>query len=94
MEEDWRKLQVGDRVRFVRLPTEFSQPGYFVHKDTLRLYKRLIARRRSTQVAYLDDWQRPVICYRFIGKSGRMEYHSLIIDDDSWVRVKPRKKTT
>jgi hypothetical protein len=90
MSEDWQKLRVGDRVRFVAIPTEFSRPGYFVHRDTLRVYRRLIERRRPVRVAYLDDWKLPWIRCQFRRKDGRIEYHSLAINHDGWIRVRPR----
>ena len=48
MKADWRKLRVGKRVRFIHMPTEFSKPGYQIHRDTLRIYRLLIARRRQS----------------------------------------------
>ena len=95
MSDTWQKLRVGDRIRFVSMPTEFSQPGYFVHKDTLRVYRRLIARRRSVRVAFLGDWgdwKVPWIRCRFRRKDGRIEYHALAINHDGWVRVRSREK--
>jgi hypothetical protein len=97
MKETWRKLRVGDHVRFVGLPMDFSKPGYYVHRDTLRVYRLLIERRRPARVAFLrdwGDWKVPWIRCRFRGKDGRIEYHSLAIDhDDGWVRVKHRPKS-
>jgi hypothetical protein len=90
MSDDWRKLRVGDRVRFVNMPTEFARPGYFVHRDTLRVYRRLIERSRTVRVAYFDDWKLPWIRCQFRGKDGRIEYHELAINHDGWVLVKSR----
>ena len=93
MNDDWRRLRVGDRIRFVSMPTEFSRPGYFVHPETLRVYRRLIERRRPVRVAFLDDWddsKAPWIRCQFRRKDGRIEYHSLMINHDGWVRVKSR----
>jgi hypothetical protein len=90
MVEQWRELRVGDRIRIVRMPTGVDAPGYTSHRDTRRLYQRLIARRRSSRVFEIDDWGLPWIRCRFCRKHGIWEYHSLAINDDSWVRVKPR----
>jgi hypothetical protein len=86
--EPWRDLQVGDRIRIVRIPSEFDLPGYYVHRDTRRLYQRLIARRRSVRVYQVDSWGLPWIRCQFRRTNGRWEYHWLAINDDSWVKVK------
>lgn len=36
----WQELKVGDKVLLVTLPSEFHQPDYYIHKDTLRVYKK------------------------------------------------------
>jgi hypothetical protein len=95
MGDDWRDLRIGDRIRFVSMPTEFARPGYFVHRDTLRVYRRLIERRRPVRIAYFGDWgdqKVPWIRCQFCRKDGRIEYHSLMINHDGWVRVRPRAK--
>lgn len=91
--EPWRDLQVGDRVRIVRLPIGVDEPGYTFHDCTRKLYRNLIARGRSVRVCRIDDWGLPWIRCRFRRKDGRWEHHSLAIADDSWVRVKPRKSS-
>lgn len=90
MSENWRKLRVGDRVRFVYMPTEFAQPGYLIHRETLTVYRRLIARHRPVRVFKIDAWKVPWIRCQFRHKDGRWECHSLAINHDGWVRVRPR----
>jgi hypothetical protein len=90
MEEAWRALRIGDRIRIVRMPSGVDAPGYTFHPDTRRLYKRLIARRRSLRICRIDAWELPWIHCRFKRKDGRWEYHSLAVNDDSWVLVKHR----
>jgi hypothetical protein len=93
MKDDWRKLRVGDRIRFVSIPAEFLRPGYRVHRDTLRVYQRLIDRRRPVRVASLEAWGKwpaPWIRCQFRRKDGSIEYHWLMINHDGWVRVKRR----
>lgn len=99
MNNDWRKLRVGDRIRFIHVPNDFATAdGYLLHRDTLRLYRRLIARRRSVRVAYLSEWgdsKAPWIRCQFRRKDGRIEYHSLAVtESDGWVKVRPRKSNT
>jgi hypothetical protein len=89
-EEPWRKLKVGDRIRVVRMPSEFTRPGYVVAAMTKKLYRDLIARGRSLRIAEIDGDGRPLVSCRFRLKDGRWEYHYLAVDDDSWVQVRPR----
>jgi hypothetical protein len=90
MTELWGNLEVGDRIRIVRLPSGVDAPGYNFSPETRRVYQRLIARRRSLRVYEVDGWGVPWIQCRFRRKNGQWEYHFLAINDDSWVRVKPR----
>ena len=91
MRDAWRNLRVGDRVRIVKYPTEWEEPGFFVPPMTRRLYKRLIAARRVLRIYAIDEWGRPVVGTKFRRRNGSWEYHALVIDDDSWVEVKKRR---
>jgi hypothetical protein len=81
---------VGDRVRIVRLPSIWDRPDYRVDPSTQRLYRRLIARKRSMRVFWIDEFDQPWIQGRHRDKS---TWWTLAISDDSWVRVKRRAKT-
>lgn len=83
----WKTLRVGDRVRFMRLPTFQGVPGAGLHAETLDLYERLIARGRPSRVFRIDEYGLPWIRCRFRRKNGGWEHHWLAINDDSWVRV-------
>ena len=88
----WRNLRVGDRIRIVRVPSEFSRLGYTVHPSTVRLYRLLVKRGRSLRIAeWMGDM--PWIHCRVRRKNGEMEFHYLGINrtEDSWVLVKRRK---
>jgi hypothetical protein len=91
--ELWRSLKVGDRVRFVHMPTDFTRPGYGIHQETLDAYRRLIERNRPLRVYKIDDWKLPWVQFRFRLKGGRIEYHSLAVNHDGLVRVRSRTKT-
>src|SRR4051812_19665794 len=84
--EPWQSLRVGELVRIVRIPGH-SVLGYHLHRDTRRLYKRLIDRKRPVRVYEIDKDGLPWIKCRFRYKNGRWDYHFLAINDDSWVRV-------
>ena len=90
MHEPWQDLRVGDRIRIVRMPSDFSQPGFYASRGTRRLYKRLIARRSPLRICEIDEWDLPWIRCRFRRNYDSWEHHSLAIIDDSWVRVKSR----
>jgi hypothetical protein len=91
MKADWQRLQVGDRVRFVRMPTFEGVLAGGLMPETLRLYTRLIARGRPQRVFFIDEYGLPWIHCRFRRKNGKWEHHWLAINDDSWVRVKCRE---
>ena len=90
MIEAWRELRVGDRIRVVRMPSGVDAPGYTFHRDTRRLYQRLIDRHRPSRVSEVDELGLPWIRCRFLSEDGFGEHHWLAINDDSWVRVKRR----
>jgi hypothetical protein len=92
MNERWCDLRVGDRIRIVRLPSEWNLPGYHVPPCTKRLYQRLIARRRSVRISEIDELGLPWIRCQFRSRSGGWEYHFLAVNDDSWVRIKSSGK--
>jgi hypothetical protein len=89
--ELWRGLRVGDRVRLVEIPAEFLQEGCFVHRETLRVYKRLIARKRALRVFQIDQWKLPWIQCRFRRKDGRWEHHWLAINHSGLRKVQSRR---
>ncbi|MCE9555467.1 MAG: hypothetical protein K8T91_19135 [Planctomycetes bacterium] len=90
--EPWRQLRVGDRIRIVRMPSDADRPGYTFHPETRRLYRRLISRNRAVRVFQVDEYRLPWIQCRFRRRNGGWEHHWLAVDDDSWVRVTPRRR--
>ena len=90
MGEPWRDLRVGDRIRIVRIPSP-DVLGFDLRRNTKQFYKRLITLRRIVTVNEIDQWGVPWIQCRIRGDTGKLEYHFLAINDDSWVRVKPCK---
>lgn len=86
----WKPLRVGDRVRFVRVPTFQGVVGGGLMPETLRLYKRLIRRGRPSRVFQIDENGLPWIRCQFRRKNGGWEHHWLAINDDSWVVVRRR----
>jgi hypothetical protein len=89
---DWRGLRVGDRIRFVSMPTGFSSNN--CHEETLEAYRTLIARRRPVRVSKFDEFNMPWIQFRVQLSDGRWNHHSLLINHDGWVRVRSRPAPT
>jgi hypothetical protein len=88
------ELKVGDRIRIIAIPGE-GVPGYYMHRDTRRVFKKLIARGRSVRIARIE-WDMPWYICRFRMKNGKWEGHFLAVcvGDNNWLRVKPRRKKT
>jgi hypothetical protein len=86
-----RELQIGDLIRITGIPGA-GVPGYYIHRDTVRVYQRLIARGRSVRIYKIDESGTPWFACRFRRPSGKWEYHFLaVVDTDrNWVSVKRR----
>lgn len=90
MSEEWRNLRVGDRIRFLRMPSKYSEPDYRVPPETLALYTLLISTGDSVEIEDFLDNGVPIAGYVDSRNPDSPEFHSLTIDDidDScWVRV-------
>jgi hypothetical protein len=87
----WRQLKVGDKIRLTEVPREFFQKGYHIHRDTLRVYRILVARRRPLRIWMIDEYRQPWIQCRFRRNDGHWEYHSLAVNHSGLARVKPRR---
>lgn len=85
-------LKVGDRIRITSVPGE-GNPDYYIHPDTVRVYKKLIKRNRPVRIYELQDGVPWYEC-RFRRKNGQLEYHFLAVyeDDNNWVKVNERNK--
>ncbi len=85
-------LKVGDKVRIKSVPGEGVE-GYTIHKETVRAYKKLIARNRPVTISEIDEHGQPWYNFR-LKKKDKWHFHSMVImgDDNNWAKVKPRKK--
>jgi hypothetical protein len=86
------KLKVGDSVRILGIPGT-GIPNYYLHRDTKRAYKTLIARGRPVRISKIREDGFPWFNFRIKQKYGTVEYHSMCIapDDNNWVMVKHRQ---
>lgn len=81
-------LKVGDRIRIISVPGE-GVPNYTIFNETIRVYKRIIARKRAVRINEIDEDGQPWYCVKFKRKNGKWEWHHLIVSesDTNWVPV-------
>jgi hypothetical protein len=88
---DPRSLKVGDLVRFVALPEEWSRPGCGVHRESVAFMKTMIRRSWPSRVYTIDEYGYPWIRAR-LRQRGVIHHHDwMITDATSWRRVNRRK---
>lgn len=89
------ELKIGQKIRIVAVPG-VDEPDYYIHPDTVRAYKKVIARKRAVTISKFDEFDAPWFSVILKGKNGRKEWLSFgVFDDDkNWVAVRPRKKMT
>jgi len=68
-------------VRYLRIPGE-GVPGYFMVQETLRLFKRLVAKGTVLRIYTIDEYKNPWARVRFKNQRGRWEVHDLAVFDD------------
>ena len=84
-----RRLRVGDRIRFVRMPVgdreQFEKTG---DDFTVRVLQRLIDGAVVCTIARIDEYGLPWFDYAFVNDSGEDEDHALaVMDGDSWEKL-------
>ena len=84
-------LKIGDRIRFLTVPDEWSRKGYTVQPEDRSFMNKLIKRRFPSSVAEKDEYGRPWIYVR-LRVRGRVEYHSwCVMESTGWRMVQPRE---
>ncbi len=84
-------LKVGDLVRFVCLPDEWSQQDFLVSQDDVAFIKKMIKRSWPSRVFTVDEYGEPWISAR-IRERGKYHYHSWKIAESTGWRQVQRKK--
>ena len=86
---NWRNLKLGDSVRIVRIPSQFSEPRYQNGdwEDTFALYRTLIAGNVVLTISEIDEFGRPWVEHDMLDSNGNVTSNALAVDDDSWVRI-------
>ena len=87
---DPKKLEVGDRIRFVSLPEEWHDAQFTVHPETVEFMNVMISRTWPSRVFKIDEFGTPWIDAR-IRRNGRIEYHSWGIYEETGWRVVRRR---
>ena len=88
---DPKTLQIGDRIRYVHRPDEWSEPGYTVHEESVAFMDALIARGRSVRIAEIDEHGTPWFEARLRDPDGELEYHSWgVLERTGWRHVRAR----
>lgn len=85
-------LKVGDKIRIVAVPGE-GDPRYYIAKETVRTYRKIIARKRPVRIANVDQDGNAWYTVKLRKKDGTWEWHFLSVypEDTNWVPVKGRK---
>jgi hypothetical protein len=90
-----KSLKVGDKIRIISVPGG-GVPGYYIHKGTVRVYKKIIARKRAVRISEIDEGGTPWYTVKLRQKNGTWACNHLAVleDDQNWVKVKPRRVKT
>jgi hypothetical protein len=87
---DPKTLRVGDLVRFVAIPDEWSRPGYFVHPESVAFMKKMIRRPWPSRVYEIDEYGQPWILAK-VRERGKLQTHTwAIFESTGWRPVKRR----
>ena len=85
------ELKVGDWIRITGVPGA-GVLNYYIQKDTVRVYKKLVARNRPVRIRVIDEYGAPWYRCLFTKPNGKWEGHDLAVfdSDNNWMPVKRR----
>jgi hypothetical protein len=86
-----KDLKTGDRIQITGVAGE-GVPGYVILPETVRVFRKLTARRRSVRICEIDEHGNPWYTCRFKKRNGKWEEHSLAVYDldGNWRPVQRR----
>jgi hypothetical protein len=95
MEERWRTLKPGDRVRLICVPeADLKQREHEIANGaemaglTADTLERIIATDPIVTITNVDEWGMPWFERNLVESNGEIHYHSLgIAEDESWELV-------
>ncbi len=80
-------LRLGNKVVMTKIPESVwrTAPSLRDGPDgILRVYQRAVDRQNRLLVSSIDEFGRPWVKYDFRNKHRQIEYHSMLVDDDSY----------
>ncbi len=84
---DPKTLKVGDKIRFVSIPDEWSDPNVFVHKDDVKFMKAIISRGLPSRIYDVDEYGTPWVEMRLQGPDGLEQHTWSIMEKTGWKKV-------
>ena len=87
---DPKLLRVGDFVRFVALPDEWSRPGFTTPPDSIAFMKQMIRRSWPSRVYEIDEYGQPWIRAKIRERGKLREHFWAIFESTGWRRVSRR----
>jgi hypothetical protein len=86
---DPRTLKVGDRVRFIAIPDEWSEPDCCVDEESRAFMEAIIRRRHPSRIREIDESGMPWITARMKGGEAWVHHGWGISESTGWRLVKP-----
>jgi hypothetical protein len=87
-----QSLKVGDLIRFISIPEEWSRPGYWVPASSRAFMKAMIKRGRPARVYKIDESGQPWIRAR-LRQRGMVGYHSWsVFESTGWRLINRRSR--
>lgn len=85
-------LRVGDWILITEVPGK-GIPNYYIHRDTTRVFRKLVARKRPVRIRRIDDYGSPWYRCKFRKRDGTFEMHELAVceGETNWTMVKREK---
>jgi len=88
---DPKKLNVGDKVKFVALPDEWNAPGCDVDPESVAFMQAMIARNGPSRVCRIDDGGYPWIHARMREGDETVVHEWMIHETTGWRLVRKRR---
>jgi hypothetical protein len=87
-----QSLKVGDLIRFISIPEEWSRPDYGVPASSRAFMKAMIKRGRPSRVYEIDEYGQPWI-RATLRQRGKLHYHSWsVFESTGWRLVNRRSR--